>query len=260
MQNKSGQVTIYIIIAVIIVVAVVLFLLLRTGLVPNPLGGETKNPNEYLSSCLEDPIANAVAKLGPQGGNINPTLYKNFKFSDEDKPYKVSYLCYNVNNYLPCVNQQPMLVSHVEEEIKKEIQGSAQDCFSGLEKSYRSAGYEVSSSGSDDFSVRLSENTVVITFEKDLKLTKAGESQNLKKVSSGISSDIYSLINVAVEAINREVLSCDFDYVAYIKFYPKFKIAKETTTDGTEIYSIKKRETGELFRFAVRGCVIPPTY
>ena len=253
MQNKSGQVTIYIIIAVIIVVAVVLFLLLRTGLVPNPLGGETKNPNEYLSSCLEDPIANAVAKLGPQGGNINPTLYKNFKFSDEDKPYKVSYLCYNVNNYLPCVNQQPMLVSHVEEEIKKEIQGSAQDCFSGLEKSYRSAGYQTEILENGETEIKMDENKIVVNFNKKIRITKTGESRILTDLKGEVQNKILKLVEIAVRIVNAKTASCRFDIADYSMAHPQENIDFFQAEDGTEIYTTRIEGNNQFFRFAIRG-------
>ncbi len=260
-KERGAQVTIYIIIAVILIAIVVLFFLFRGGIIPSPFGGQGEsNPNEYLRGCLEDRVNEVVVELSHQGGSLNPTLYKNFKFEEESRAYKISYLCYNVNSYLPCVNQQPNLVGHFEEELKKELGDQASSCLTKLENSFKSNGYNVNGKGSGELGITIAEDKIMLEFDKEYTLTKTEETKNLKKINTFVESEIGNLLNVAIESINREVLTCDFDYISYMKLYPKFKIEKQITTDGTEIYTITEREKEDWFRFAVRGCVIPPTY
>lgn len=257
---KRGQVTIYIIIGVIIIVAIALFLLFRSGVIVNPIAPNLDvNPNFFLKECMQDKITETVQKMEPQGGTLEPGLYKNFMFEEEGKSYRVSYLCYTNRDYLPCVNQKPMLISSMQKEVKEEIKSSVDECFDSLENNYRGSGYDVSVSGGE-YSVFFKEGEVIVDLERTIKLTKGDQSSVLKDFRIAVPSKIYDLSLVAVEIVNREFMSCTFDYVAFMKFYPKYKIDKQITTDYTEIYTITDRNSGEWFRFAVRGCAIPATY
>lgn len=260
MVSKRGQVTIYIIVGVVVIVGVILFLLFRSGIIPNPINPSSEvNPNSFLKECMQDKVTETVKLMEPQGGTLNPTLYKKFMFVEEGKAYNVSYLCYNQNDYLPCVNQRPMLISSMEEEIKNEIRDTVEECFDDLESSYKNAGYDVSVSGSE-YDVSLHEGEVVVKLDRTIEMTKGDQSSVLKDFRVAVPSKIYDLAFVSVEIVNEEAMNCVFDYVAFMKFYPKYKVDKQITTDYTEIYTITNRDSGEWFRFAVRGCAIPATY
>ena len=105
-DKKKGQVTIFIIIAVLVVaIGVAIYMLspgIRTGIT-----GETKNPEQFIQTCLEDEIKDTVETLSLQGGSIEPEHY--ILYQDE----RIEYLCYTNEYYEKCVVQQPLLKSHI---------------------------------------------------------------------------------------------------------------------------------------------------
>ena len=118
MNSKKAQITIFIIVALVIVAGVALFFLMKTGVVPNPLGRKVEvNSNVFLEQCLEDEIQETLEVLMAQGGYISNPLSVNFEFEDE-KPVNISYLCYTESDYVPCVNQEPMFLKHLKEYLK----------------------------------------------------------------------------------------------------------------------------------------------
>src|SRR3989344_3008285 len=102
-NNKRGQVTIYVIIAIFII-AIILFLLLlikQKGLdiiLPKP---SIQTPSEYIEKCARDSAQEAIEIMLPQGGYLNPENYRIYNKN------KVAYLCYNHNFYQPCITQEP---------------------------------------------------------------------------------------------------------------------------------------------------------
>ena len=70
----------------------------------------------------------------------------------------------------------------------------------------------------------------------------------------------YDLAIVAQEIVSQEARFCNFEQVGYMLIYPEFAITKFRTGKSDTIYTIKSKESGERFRFAVRSCVIPPGF
>lgn len=252
-DDKKAQITIYIIIAVVIVAVVILFLVLRAGIIPNPLSSsEIKDANSYLEECVEEEVSDALGILGPRGGTIEPVLYKNFKFTDETKAYKISYLCYNADDKAQCVIQYPNLQGHVESEIKNYVEGTVDSCLSDLNKSYERAGYQTKISG-EGYEVKLSENKVSINFNQKIELTKSDQSTIRSNLAAEIPTRIYSLMNTAQEIVNDETSKCSFDAASFSMNHPEKEIDTFRTEDKTLIYTVTLRDSGEFFRFALKG-------
>ena len=250
--NTRGQVTIYIIIAIILIAVVALFFVFRSQL-GGILGGEEKNPDEFLSGCLEERINDVVIELGHQGGSLNPTVYKNFKFEDENKAYKISYLCYNVNNYLPCVNQQPNLVGHVADEIKTELGNEIESCFTKLKKSYTDAGYEKTETGENTYEIKVTDGKIIINYNQKLQFTKGETTKSFNNLNAQIKNNIYEFLSVTNRIVNDEATNCEFDVPKFIINNPGKNIGSVKTQDGSTIYTINNRGVGGIFRFAVKG-------
>jgi hypothetical protein len=260
-KNIRGQVTIFIIIAIIIVAVVLLFLVLRQNKNPEIDQKPGKNIGSFLDSCMKERLSETVNTIISQGGYIEPELYKEFLFSGDSTPTKIAYLCYNNKYYYPCVNQEPVLMTRIEEEIKEEIKTDVYDCFLSLGQSLKKEGYEIQSQHKEgDFEVSIEPGRVMIDVNAQITLTKTGETTIEKNFRIKFPTKLYELISVVQEALNKEAGSsnCDFDYVSYQTFYGDFRIEKNLGSNETEIYSITNKDTGEKFRFAVRGCVIPP--
>ena len=253
---KRGQITIFIIVAVIMVAVVGLFLLLRSGIIPNPFIRAEKNPSAFLQNCLEDDVYEILEKISPQGGYLENPLNIEFKNIDEGIFYKTSYLCYTQAYNQKCVNQEPNLIQHIENEIQNHIEEKVRTCTDSLEESYSKAGYTVGVLD-QGFEVDLNFNKIVIKIDKELKLGLGDDVSLIKGFEVNIDSNIYELIKTAQKIVNSEAVSCEFDYVQYMINNPNIEINYEQiTSSGSEIYTIKDLKTQEWFRFAIRGCVL----
>ena len=124
-NEKTGQVTIFIIIGVLIVALAVLIYLLFPN-INQSQKFDSENPSSFIQSCLEDKIKESIDILSPQGGEIDPPKY--FLYQGE----KISYVCYTNQYYDTCVVQKPLLDRFVENEIKEYINLEVQSCFNSL--------------------------------------------------------------------------------------------------------------------------------
>jgi len=263
MKKRCAQVTIFIIAGLVIVSIISLFFLFRAGVIPEIGGTKEINPNSFLSSCLEDKIKETTQIISLQGGHLDNPLHKTFKFEGEEFR-NISYLCYTQNNYIPCVNQEPMLFQHLKEEIydyiskdKEEI--SVRNCFDDLVFSLEEQGYVVNARY-NDFEVKLVPKKVVVEIDGEITLTKTGETSTQEDFKVIIPSRFYDLAIVVQEIVNQEARFCNFEHLGFMFFYNKFMIDKFRTGDSTIIYTIEHKDTKEKFRFAVRSCVIPPGF
>jgi len=257
MGGEKAQVTIFVIVGILIVVAVMFFLLFRQGMIPGISGKPEENPAGFLETCIEDKLIGGVEKISSQGGYIENSLNKTFKFNDENEFTDISYLCYNSNNYFPCINQEPVLIQHLKSEVKDYISDDFQKCFDNLVSSLDKKGYivDVTYNG---FEVEFAEKKIIINIDGKIILTKSDETTTQENLEIIIPSRFYDLAIVVQEIVSQEAKSCDFEYLGFMVFYPKYNIDKFTTGEGIKIYTIQYKETQEEFKFVIRGCVIPP--
>jgi len=258
-MNKRGQITIFIIVGIIVIGAIGVFLIFGTDIGERiGISGET-NPESFLDSCLKDKVKQGIEIISRQGGSLSNPVNKSFLFKDETYPTDISYLCYNQNDYLPCVNQEPMLFQHLEDEIKDYISDEVTSCFNDLGTSLGRQGYSVQKK-IRSFEIKLQSKRVVIETDSEITLTKAGETSKQEDFTIFVGSRLYEITEVVVEIVNKEATRCEFNYVFFMMNNPEFDIHKFKTADSTEIYVIKHEDTNERFNLAIRGCVIPPGF
>ncbi len=256
-MKKKGQVTIFIIIGILIITAFVFFFLFRQNVLPGINEKPEENPGGFLEVCIENKLIEGIELISSQGGYINNPLNRTFKFSEEQDFTDISYLCYNQNYYLPCINQEPMLIQHLKEEIYNYISEDVRNCFDNLVLSLDKRGYVVDATY-DGFEIELMPKKVVVNIDGELILTKSGETTKQENLDIIIPSRFYDLAVVVQEIVSQEARFCHFEHLGFMLFYPQFKIDKFRTGDLITIYTVEHRNSKEKFRFAVRGCVIPP--
>jgi hypothetical protein len=257
-MNSKAQISIFIIIAILLVVGIGLILILREVKPSIPgLGGEEINPNIFLESCLDNKVRESIKLISEQGGYAKPTFYKNFSFIDENFFRNISYLCYNFNNYKPCINHEPLLISHLEDEIHNETAETVEECFFSLVDSLKEEKYKVYSEY-HGFKVELGEGKVIIDIEAKVVFNKSKETERKENFRIIYPSKFYDIAIVVQEIISQEAKYCNFDISGYTYLHPEFKIEKIATSDLEIIYKVEHRNTKERFFFAVRSCVIPP--
>jgi hypothetical protein len=257
MKKRRAQITIFVIAGLTIAGIILLFFLFRTGVISEISGTKELNPNSFLSSCLEDKIHETIQVISSQGGYINNPLNKTFKFNNENRPTDISYLCYTQNYYEPCINQEPMLIQHLKEEVYNYISEDVRNCFDELVFSLEKQGYTANAKY-NDFEVELVPRKIVVKIDSEITLTKTEETSTKKDFEVFVQSRFYDLAIVVQEIVSQEARFCNFETLGFILFYPEFNIEKFTTGDSTTIYTIENKRSKEKFKFAVRSCVIPP--
>ena len=252
MRDKRGQVAIFIIAALILVVIAILFYLLYPQ-IRSTLGLDVKNPNQFIRDCVESHIKDAEKTLVLQGGSMDPQNY--FLYKDE----KIEYLCYNEEYYLMCVVQQPLLKRHVEGEIKKAINDGVQSCFNELETIFEGKGYEVNLKR-ENYEIDILPGRIVAKFDHSATLIKDDAREEYKSFSVAVNDNLYELLSIANSIISMETKYGDSESTVYMNYYHDLKVEKLKQTDGTTIYILTDRSSGDKFQFASRSLAWPPGY
>ena len=257
MEKNKGQVTIFIVIGVILISAVVLFFLLRGTTITETTGKPEENPEAFLETCIEDKIKEAVEIITLHGGYPNNELNKEFRFEDEGITVNVSYLCYNQNNYLPCINQKPTFMEDLKSKIKNHISEKVESCFNELTENFNREGYETIKNY-NGFEVEIIPKRIIIQTDSDIALTKSSEATKQEDFEINVASRLYEISFLVQEIVNQEARFCYAETLGIALDSPEFIIDKFKTGESTIIYTIEHKDSKEKFRFATRGCVIPP--
>lgn len=250
--QKRGQVTVFIIIAILIVaIALVLFFLtpnLRTG----TSGFDETNPQAFMQSCLEDRIQEVVGIISSQGGVVTSGNY--FTYNDVN----IEYLCYTNQNYETCVVQEPLLKQSIESGVKEEIAPDVESCLNALQESYSDRNYEPSLERGIT-KVDLLPKRVVVSLENYILTTsRNGESQRFDGFNIVLNNNLYELIGIVESIVDWETTLGDADPRIYMTYYPDLKVEKNVRDEGTKIYIVTDRNSGNKFQFASRSLVFPP--
>lgn len=252
LENKSGQVTLFIIIAVVLVAAGVMIFLFRPD--TKSTQSQLENPQGFIESCIKDRIEEVVETISLQGGNYEQSENSYFYLGDH-----INYLCYTTEYYpFSCVIQQPLLVQHIESEIRENILEDAEFCFDSLVESYENENYEVTlNKGST--SVELLPERIAVNFNNKLTITK-GDSQNYERFSVLIESNLYQIASISESMVEWEQVYGEAPTRSYMDWYHNLKIEKKLQIEGTNIYVLTDKEFGGKFQFASRSLVHPPGY
>lgn len=257
MISRRSQVTVFIIVGLLLVAGILLFFLFKAGVVPNPLGRKVEvNSNVFLQQCIEGDLRDALSLIMSQGGYVSNPLHVNFEFEDE-KPRNISYLCYTEEPYIPCVNQEPMFIAHLQDEIHEEIGDGVEKCFDSYVRNLEKGGYKVNSSY-DDFEVDFALKKVLLKFNASVVADKGGEVSKQEQIGVIHTSRFYDLALVVQEIVGQEAEYCNFEQLGFMLIYDDFNIDKFRTSGLFTIYDVEHRDSKEAFRFAIKSCVIPP--
>lgn len=254
-ENKRGQVTIFIIIAILVIAVVVLIYLLFPK-IKSTVETQTQSPNEYIQTCISEKISDTLKTISLNGGTLNTNGGNSYFYLGNN----VQYLCYTNQYYSTCVVQEPLLIQHIESEIESGISDDVNSCFASMVASYRNNGYDAELKYSTtEMLIQLLPERLVVTFDNELTLTK-GETQTFNDFSVVSNTNIYEVASIAQSIVDWEQGLGDAPVSTYMDWYPNLKIEKVLETDGTKIYIITDRETDEVFQFASRSGVLPVGY
>ncbi len=249
LQKKRGQLTIFVIVSLVIVgLAVLAYLFFPRILVG--LGISYENPEEFIKTCAENKIGEVVENISLQGGSLNPENYILYK---DDK---IQYLCYTREHYVPCVMQQPLLNQKIESEIARGIKNTADECFDAMKKNFENQGYNVNLKKGETI-IELLPKKISVTFNNDLTLTK-DSAKRYEKINIFLDNNLYELTGIADSILNWEARYGNAETTIYMNYYHELKVEKLLQGDGSKIYILTNRNSGDKFQFASRSVVMPP--
>jgi hypothetical protein len=250
MKNKLAQVTIFIILGLIVVVGLIIVFFLFNP--PEIRIVDENNPQAFIESCTRQATEEAISLLSPRGGDISPKGY--IPYEGED----ITYLCYNERFYESCVNQRPLLVEHIEEEITKHITTIVADCFFDLRQSLGNR-YDVEE-GEMAIRTRLQSGHVTVKIDKNFKISRSGDVRDFNQFRMNMVHPIYEFAKISMEIVNQEILFCNFDELGHNILHPQYDVRKFITGNSDIIYTIIDIDTEESFVFALKSCTLPPGY
>jgi len=250
-QNKHGQITIFVIIAIIIVAAIILLFWFYNRVIPNVQPSAAENPQLNIEHCINSHVEKSVDKIMENGGYIKKSdLTK--KFNGESIPY----LCYIKTNYANCIIIEPVLIEHLEKEIYNDIKTKISGCFASLETGLEKKGYSVTMESGMNFSVNLIPGDVKTIINKKITLSKADETRKFDKFEANYHTPLYDMAIVIQEITRQESLYCNSEYTKIMRANTWIEIDKFQTGDDNKIYTVKDTRTKNEIKFAIRGCVM----
>jgi hypothetical protein len=250
-KSKHAQITIFIILALILIVGIFFIFLLRQT--PKIEIVSEENPQAFIEKCTRDAVEEALDLLMIHSGSLEPK--GTIMYQGEN----ITYLCYNSLYYRPCVNQQPLLIEHIEDEIYKYVKPRLSNCFQVLKTSLEPR-YEVSMEEDWDLTTKLTSSGVEININRDFKMQRGDKVISFSLFKINLIHPIYRLAEIAMEIVNAEASYCNFDTLGFMIIYPRYDISKFRIENSNTIYSVKEITSNKMFRFAVRSCAIPPGF
>ncbi|MCK5624712.1 hypothetical protein KAI04_02630 [Candidatus Pacearchaeota archaeon] len=202
-ENRRGQVTIFIIIAVIIITGVSLFFILRESSTKNlEVPVEVSPIKNFIDLCIEESIEESISKIGIGGGYFIPPKYFNAN--------GFTYYFYEGVNYFPSRED-------LEEELLQALFSEVELCLNNFQnfKNYdiRRSELKIDVDLFDDQIVYNLELPLKISFdEKSYLLEDFGEHTYYVKLGS-IYDGIYDLIENDYYNEERVCLSCFNDMI-----------------------------------------------
>ncbi|MEI6731115.1 MAG: hypothetical protein WCK90_00390 [archaeon] len=247
-MKNNGQMAIWVIIGVVIVVGIVSLTLFLKG--PSLTAKDNFTPESYMELCARDSITTALDKIILQGGFVNPASYKSYN------GVKSTYLCQNQGYFFGCVNQHPILIREIQNEIVGQTKTQVGNCFNQLESELKKRNMQVEM-GEMNITAQLAPDKVFYKINREMKITNKGDTRRLSEIKLEVISPVYNMANVAIDIVNQEAKYCYYEYVGFMLLYPRYEINKFAFSEGTKIYTLTDLKTSKEMNFAVRGCVMP---
>lgn len=253
-KSKKAQVAIWVILAVLLVASISLLFIFKVGpSVVKPAQTDVAfDIQAFLQECTADAVTETVDKMLPQGGFVTPKNYVRYNGSN------VEYICLNVQNYYPCINQRPMLLYEMKEEIKNYSLSKINICLNEMQQEYRKKGADIEFLSPLALGVEWGPDKIELNITRKTKITKQGETRSFDNFKIEVQNPAYNLAIVAVEIASQEATRCYFESVGYSISYPRYNIELyNQMPDATKIYTITDKKSKKFMQIAIRSCALP---
>lgn len=251
-MNKKSQITIFIIIGIVILLLIILVVSLRSRLAEQPtpenLYAKLVPINQHISTCINQVAQDTLARIGKQGGYLNPQQDTFRLYADE----KISYLCYNIPGTERCRNRL-LLKQDMEDDISKHINFLLQTCLDV--QGFNTRTIEVITPEPWKTSTKIHEATIAITvtYPVIVKSTKtAVQVTNQPDYLATFAIPLGSLYELAQRIVDDEAEKGDFDPFIFQLSSFESKIQKLKPYPD-KMYIISQRDNPYIFQFAIEG-------
>jgi len=254
--EKRGQVTIFVIIAIVIIGGIIVFFAATDygKRIVDQVTGREIDVNSELRDCIEnnENINKNIEKILIQGGSLEPSNY--YPYNDT----KVDYLCYTNEFLKTCIMQKPLLMKSIEEEISQVVRADVESCFVSVKEELEARGYNVINNRGE-ISVEIVPGSLIYRVKKDFSVSREN-TQRFENFEIRRNTELYQILSISTSILNSEARIGDSDPVVYMTLYPKIKVEKYKKGEGSKLYILTDRNSGDQFRFAVRSLAWPPGY
>jgi len=239
-------VTIFIILALAIVFVLILILIKKPNfsVITTPT-----TPIETIKQCVNDGLDSSTKLIMSQGGSVNPENY--FLYNGT----KIEYLCYASDVYQPCVMQKPLIKESIENEIEKDLTPKIIDCINMEKSSLERNGYTVTYKN-PNITVQLIPGNILVNIDSSL-IVKKDKTESYKSIKIDKASKLYELSMITTSIMNYEARYGRSEIMSYMMYYPTLRVEKKKQSDGTTVYILTDKNTGDQFTFATRSYVLP---
>lgn len=204
MQNKKGQVTIFIIIAVVIVAAVASFLIFRESFKVATVPASIQPVYNSFLSCLEDKTKTGIDVLESQAGYIQ---LPEFEPGNADIPFS-SQLTFLGNPipywyYISGSNIQKEQIpsqADMEKSLEDFIDERIRECDY---ESYYQEGFEITQ-GEPKASISIGNGDVRVKLNMNMQITKGEDNALVENHEVTVKSNLGALYNSAKTLYNKE--------------------------------------------------------
>ena len=229
LKKKSGQVTIFIIIAILIVAGVIAYLFLRTSLIKTPIPAALEPVYTTFLACLEEDTSIGVSILQSQGGYI---FLPEFEPGSQYMPFSsqlnffgnpIPYWYYISGNNIQ--KEQVPTKSDMEQQLGTFIEDRINNCNFN---SYYEQGFEISLA-EPAAKTTIKDNKVEINLDANLNIAKENETVLVKNHKIEVASNLGSLYDSAKKVYDEQQKSL------FLEEYAIDTLRLYVPVDGVEI-------------------------
>ena len=255
--NYRGQVAIWVIIGVILMASILLFFMITRGI---KIGGQpdsssTFEMQSFLEQCAGQHVSDALENMLPRGGFIDSTNSQRNTILFNG--IEVEYLCKNLGNYKPCVNQHPVLIQEMEKEIETYLNSRIDGCLQEMQSDFERLGGSMTFTSPTKIEVKIAPEKIILKINKKTSVEKNGERKRFESFSIETKSPVWKMATIANEIANQEAQYCYFEFVGYSALYPDYEVRQYITSDSTAVYTIIHTKSEKEMNIATRSCALP---
>jgi len=204
MQNKEGQVTIFVIIGILILGSVVAFFVYKNSLKQEQIPASIEPIYNSFLSCLEEQTLVGVNVLESQGGYItmppfeSGSSYMPFSSQLDFLGNPIPYWYYISGNNV--AKEQVPSLQDMQKELGIFVDGKIRDC--GLDK-YYSQGFEINF-GVPETKMQIKDKKIMVNLNLPINITRLNESFLINTHNIEVSSNLKKLYDSAFEIYSKE--------------------------------------------------------